>query len=281
VPLRNEQGAVSGYLKIVRDRTEQRQAQEALAHAQEELKQHARMLEQTVEQRTAQLRETVTELESFSYSISHDMRAPLRAMQGFAHILGEDFNDKLGPEGKVFVDKISTAATRLDRLIGDILDYSRIVRGQLPLAPVNVEKLVREIIESYPHLQPPAVEISVEGTFPLVIGNEAALTQCISNLLGNAVKFVAPGVVPRVQIRAERLNGDVRLWFEDNGIGMSPETQKKLFTMFHRASAQYEGTGIGLAIVRRAVERMGGRAGVESELGKGSRFWLQLKAADL
>jgi signal transduction histidine kinase len=110
-----------------------------------------------------------------------------------------------------------------------------------------------------------------------VRGNEASLTQCISNLLDNAVKFVAPGAVPQVRIRSERVNGHVTLWFEDNGIGMDGEAKQKLFQMFQRVhGSNYPGTGIGLAIVRKAVERMGGEVGVESEPGKGSRFWLWL-----
>jgi signal transduction histidine kinase len=115
-----------------------------------------------------------------------------------------------------------------------------------------------------------------------VWANEATLTQCISNLLGNAIKFVAPGEEPRVRIRAERLGEDARIWFEDNGIGIDPRDQERIFGIFVKVHPvqTYNGTGIGLSIVRRAAEKMGGKVGLESEPGKGSRFWLQLRAVE-
>jgi signal transduction histidine kinase len=112
-----------------------------------------------------------------------------------------------------------------------------------------------------------------------VTGNEALLTQCIANLLGNAVKFVAPEVHPRVKIWVEESGGMARFWFEDNGVGIPADAHEKIFGMFERLNQNYEGTGIGLAIVRKAAERMGGKVGVESEVSQGSRFWLQLIAA--
>src|SRR5262249_12882000 len=131
-----------------------------------------------------------------------------------------------------------------------------------------------------PHLHPDYATIKLDGEFPAVLGNSTALTQCLDNLLSNAVKFVAPGVRPQIRCRAEHGPGGVRLWIEDNGIGIHKEDQPKLFGMFQRMSREYEGTGIGLALVRKNVERMGGRVGVESEFGKGSRFWIELKEAE-
>jgi signal transduction histidine kinase len=119
----------------------------------------------------------------------------------------------------------------------------------------------------------------VEGNLPVVIGNEALLTQCFSNLLGNAVKFVAPGKRAEVRVWSERNNGVSRIWVEDSGIGIPKHAQTRLFTMFQKLDNQYEGTGIGLAIVRKVVERMGGRVGVESEPDRGSRFWIELNVA--
>jgi signal transduction histidine kinase len=129
---------------------------------------------------------------------------------------------------------------------------------------------------------PNAPEIVVEGRLPDVIGHEASLSQAISNLLNNAVKFVAPGVQPKIRVRTEARKNDARLWVEDNGIGIKPEYQHRLFSVFERVHPEknYEGTGIGLAIVRKAAERMGGRAGVESDGVTGSRFWIQLPAAE-
>jgi signal transduction histidine kinase len=144
---------------------------------------------------------------------------------------------------------------------------------------VDLNHLLRDILDIYPDWQPPKAEIQIEGPLPRVLGNEGFLTQAISNLLGNAVKFVAPGTVPRIQIRAESVQGDVRLFFKDNGIGIAREQHGRIFGMFEQLHpvAIYEGTGIGLTIARKAVERMGGEFGFDSEAGQGSTFWIQLK----
>ena len=240
-------------------------------------------LEATVAERTIQLRDTVAELETFSYTIAHDMRAPLRAITGFSRLLEEDFSAELSGEGKDYVRRIAVSTQRLDRLIQDVLNYSRISRSEIQLESVDVEKLTREIIETHSHLQEHGTTILVQSPMPRVIANDAALTQCIYNLLSNAVKFVSPDTKPQIRIWAELQREDyVRLWFEDNGIGISEEGQEKIFHMFERLHPvhQYEGTGIGLSIVRKAIEKIDGRIGVESKVGVGSRFWLELKQAD-
>jgi PAS domain S-box-containing protein len=246
-------------------------------------------LEEAVAERTSKLREAVSELEAFSYSIAHDMRAPLRGMQGFAHVLQEDYGERLDGTGQQYLTRIIASAERLDHLIRDVLHYSKVSRGELPLERVNLGVLTREIIESYPQFKDPKVTILIEEPLPTVVGNPASLTQVISNLLSNAVKFVAPGTAPHVRVWSEQLNTSssgrdsqtVRLWFEDNGIGIPVEAQSRLFQIFQRVHRPevYEGTGIGLAVVRKAVERLGGKVGVHSEPGKGSRFWLELKNA--
>jgi PAS domain S-box-containing protein len=263
------------------DITERRRNEEALKASREELSRHAAKLEEQVADRTARLRETIEELESFSYSVSHDMRAPLRAMQNFSSILLEEYAPKLDLEGFSYLEKIKAAANRQDALIQDVLIYTRVLRAEMPLEPVDLQKLVGEILETFPDMISSDAEIEIEGKLPVVLGNPAALTQCFSNLFGNAVKFVAPVTEPRVTVRAEKLDGDVLVWVEDNGIGIRREDRERIFKMFERVSATkaYGGTGIGLAIVRKAVERMGGKVGVESEPGKGSRFWIQLQKA--
>ncbi|MEO6184062.1 MAG: ATP-binding protein, partial [Verrucomicrobiota bacterium] len=240
------------------------------------------LLAEVAERRQAeeQLRETVAELEAFSYSITHDLRAPLRAMQNFSKLLQDDYGSKLDETGEDFLRRIGTSASRMDKLIQDVLVYSRVLRRDLKLEPVDVEKLLRGMFETYPEFQEPKTEVTIEGELPAVLGNEAALTQCFSNLVNNAVKFVPLNTKPRVRISAERNGIAVRFWIVDNGIGMDPKYSKTIFEMFQRLSTNYEGTGIGLAIVRKAAERMGGAVGVESEPGKGSRFWLDLKLAD-
>jgi signal transduction histidine kinase len=236
-------------------------------------------LEILVKERTGRLQELVDELEHFSYSITHDMRAPLRAMQGFAEMLALSESGVLDDgERKDYLQRIMTAAARMDRLITDALSYSKAVRREMALAPVNTRKLLKGMIESYPEFQVPLAVIELEDQIPDVLANEAGLTQCFSNLLNNAVKFVENGQQPRIKVRSEPGEGVVRLWFEDNGIGIPQEMTPRMFGMFQRGSRKYEGTGIGLALVRKVTERMGGRVGVESEPGKGSRFWLELKA---
>ena len=241
------------------------------------------LLSEVTERRRAeeQLRETVQELEAFSYSIAHDMRAPLRSMQGFAEILNNEHAEGLDSEAKDYLERIAKAARRMDALILDILNYSKVGHGELTLRPVDVGLLIEEITSTYPTLRPEYADIKVDGSIPPVMGNEAALTQIVSNLLGNAVKFVAPGVRPRVTVRSETDNGTVRLWFEDNGIGIPPRLHARLFRIFSRLQRRedYEGTGIGLAIVRKAAERMNGSVGLESAEGQGSRFWVLLKGA--
>jgi signal transduction histidine kinase len=252
---------------------------EELHEAKEKLSQQAAELERLVEARTASLRGAVGELKAFSYTMAHDMRAPLRAMQGFAQTLLESHADKLDATGVNYLGRIARSAMRLDRLVQDVLSYTKILETEAPNAPIDVDQLVRDIIETYPDWQPPKAEIQIQGELPKVLGNEAFLTQCISNLLGNAVKFVSPGTRPRVKIYAESLDSQVRIWFEDNGIGVAPANHARLFRMFERVHAahEFEGTGMGLSIVRKAAERMGGRAGLESALGQGSKFWIELK----
>lgn len=243
------------------------------------------LLSEVAERRRAEdkLRETVQELEVFSYSIAHDLRGPLRSMQGYADILNNDYASHLDEEARGYLLRIAIAARRMDALILDILSYSKVAHGELTLRPIDVGQLIHDITDTYPALQAGRADITVESPLPMVMANEAALTQVLSNLLGNAVKFVAPGVRPRVDVWSQKQNGFVRLWFEDNGIGIPKEAQGRLFNMFTRLqrSDAYEGTGVGLAIVRKAAERMSGSVGVESEEGKGSRFWVQLKTAEV
>jgi signal transduction histidine kinase len=256
-----------------------KQTAETLARAQGQLADRALQLEALVAERTARLQETVGELEAFSYSIAHDLRAPLRAMTNFARIVQTEHGGQLDETGKDLLGRIVSAAHRLDHLIVDVLNYSSVSRRELELQPVDLEKLLEEAIRNEPAFQAPQAQIKIQAPLPSVLAHEPSLMQCATNLLSNAVKFVLPGVVPRVTVRGELLAEDVRLWFEDNGIGISSADKERIFALFGRLNpvAEFEGTGIGLAIVRKAAERMGGKFGVESEPGQGSRFWIQLK----
>jgi signal transduction histidine kinase len=180
-----------------------KRTQEALHESERQLRKWNSELERRVAERTASLEETISDLEDFSHSITHDLRAPLRAIRSFAQILGEECLSCGRPAAQDHIHRITSAAARMDKLIQDVLQYSRLARSELRLAPVDVQELLRGIIETYPAFQPPQVEIQIEGPLPRVLGNEAALTQCFSNLLGNAAKFVAPGTRPQVRIWAE------------------------------------------------------------------------------
>jgi signal transduction histidine kinase len=253
---------------------------EALAKAKAELARANEELERKVRDRTARLQELVSELEHFSYTITHDMRAPLRAMKSYAEMVNELSVECPHVEQRTLLNRIMTAADRMDALIRDALSYSQAVRKELPLEPVDAAALLSGMLDTYPELQPSKTHIRVEGELPVVMANEAGLTQCFSNLLGNAVKFVKPGERPQIRLWAERREDWVRLWIEDQGIGIPRAMQRRVFDMFARGHQGYLGTGIGLALVRKVVDRMGGKVGVESEEGKGSRFWLELRAED-
>ena len=261
----------------VRDISARKATERALAAAKDEISQHAAQLEARVAERTARLRETIGELEMFSYSVAHDMRAPLRAMEGFAQLLLEDAAGDLSAEAKRHVSYITAAAGRMDMLIQDVLTYTTILHTEIKTSVVDLDTLVRQVIQTYPQLHSPDVRIIIEGYLPKALGHPAAMSQCVSNLLTNAVKFVAPGVSPQVKIRAEQMPSYVRIWVEDNGIGIDAKDHKRIFGMFERVHSHYEGTGIGLTIVRKSIERLRGNVGLESTVGQGSRFWLEFR----
>lgn len=266
-------------LTVAEQKSEALRVSEAsLREAQAKLRTHAEDLEKTVTERTAQLRETVGELESYSYSVSHDLRGPLRAVRGYAGVLLDDFGSNFTEQPKAYLRRIMTACDRMDALIRDVLTYSQLNRMEIKSEPVDLENLVREIIQQYPGLADEDKTIQVERPLPRLLVPQALLSQCISNLLTNAMKFQREGVKPEVRVRAETHANDVRIWVEDNGIGIAPQYHDRIFGVFERIPGEtaYEGTGIGLAIVRKAAERMGGKVGVVSETGKGSRFWVDL-----
>ena len=281
-PVRDANNRVKRWFGTNTDVDEVKRAQDALREAQAELRTHADHLEEQVERRTAELRETIQELEAFSYSISHDMRAPLRAMQGYSDALLEEYTEKLGVTGVDYLTRIRRSASRMDLLIQDVLAYSRVAKGEIDLKAVSVESVIRDVMQNYPDLQSGRVSISVITPIPAVLGHEAYLTQIVSNLLSNAVKFVLPGKKPEVVIRGAVEGKMVRIEFEDNGIGIAEKHQKQIFKIFGRVYSEkkYEGTGIGLAIVKKAAERMGGTLGLESEFGKGSKFFVLLRRAE-
>lgn len=252
-----------------------------LRRARDELAEVNAQLENRVRERTEELRQTISELEAFSYTVSHDLRAPLRAIYGYADALSEELSERITPEERHQLARIGQAAHRLDAMIRDVLRYSRIARTDVSLHPVKLEHIVREVLAQNAALQGVSDHIEIATPLLAVIGNEALLSQCLSNLLLNAVKFVAPGVTPQVRVRTQRRDKMIRLWIEDNGIGIAPQDVGRLFGMFERIhpESKFEGSGVGLAIVKRAAMRMGGQVGVDSEPDRGSSFWIDLPAA--
>jgi signal transduction histidine kinase len=247
---------------------------------EEEYKKYRKHLEDFVAQRTDQLEAVNKELESFAYSVSHDLRAPLRAMEGFANALLEDYADNLDSVGRDYAMRVVSAAQHMDTLIQDLLAYSRLSRSALKPSAVSLDGVLGEVMHQFnPEISKTGAQIRVERPLPEVMGDHATLVQVLSNLISNAIKFVQPGVKPGVKIYAEEKNGKVRLWVEDTGIGIDPQYHDRIFRIFERLQGveTYPGTGIGLAIVKKGLERMGGQAGVESAPGRGSKFWVELR----
>ncbi|NJO42262.1 MAG: response regulator [Cyanobacteria bacterium CRU_2_1] len=252
------------------------------ARLREELRRYTEQLEQLVFNRTHQLQDANEALEAFAYSISHDLREPLRGLQGFAEILLEDHAPQLNPDGQMYVTRILATSERMDALLEGLLTYSRLSRADLPLRPLNLSSMVRDVLSQLePQLQAQHAQVSVEEPLLPVIAHYPTMVQIITNLITNAIKFIDPNRNPQVRIRTEQRQGQVRLWIEDNGIGIAPEHHERIFRVFERLHGEevYAGTGIGLAIVRKGIERLGGQVGVESILGQGSCFWIELPEA--
>jgi signal transduction histidine kinase len=268
---------------VLSDITRRKQAETSLSEAREELQLKNQELEKKVHERTAQLQEALGDLEHFAYGIAHDLRGPLRRMSQFAYLVQAQSGDRMDPTSKDFLDQIIAGGRRADTLINDVLAYSRIGRTDLKLEPVDLAALVRQVVQDYPALESSAVDFETYLPTTFVLGQPAPLTQCISNLLGNAVKFVAPGTRPHIVIGTELKGNRTRFYVRDNGIGIDRRNLDRIWKVFERVPQDdnYEGTGIGLSIVRKAIERMGGTVGVESEPGRGSTFWFELKTSEL
>lgn len=269
------------YHALARELDAKSRAEAELRVAQQRLSEHAQDLERRVAERTASLREAVTQMEEFSYTVSHDLRGPLRAMHAFADALVEDYGPKLDATARDYIGRIQRASRRMEQLTTDLLSYSRVARAEVRLEPVDLDRVVRGTVEHYAELHSGMANVRIASPLLPMRAHEPSLTQCVANLLTNAAKFVRPGEKPDITVRTERRDGDVRLWIEDRGIGIKPAFQKQLFRMFERLPnpQAFEGTGVGLAIVRKAAEKMGGRCGVESDGVTGSRFWIELPAA--
>jgi signal transduction histidine kinase len=246
----------------------------------EELRLEKEGLELKVHERTLHLERALKDMEGFSYTVSHDLRSPLRSMHGFSEILLQDYSGSLDDKARGYLERIRAAATRMDKLVDDLLAFAKVSGAAVETHPLPLKTAVASVIETTPRLNAPGVKIAYDDCVHTVQAHDTLLHQVLQNLLENAAKFVAVGVQPVIRLWSEEHGERVRLWIEDNGIGIAPGDQGKLFKLFQRMQpTSYSGTGIGLATVDRAVSRMNGRVGVESEPGRGSRFWVDLLRA--
>jgi len=237
-------------------------------------------LERKVSERTSKLEGAKGELEAFTYSVAHDLRAPLRAMNGFGETLLDEYLEKpLDEVGRNYVERILAASRRMDTLIMDLLTFSRLSREEIRLEPVELGSTVKLVLDDLAgELQARKADLSVSPALPRVLAHPGTLMQVLTNLITNALKFVAKGTAPRILIRSDTFDQTVRLWVEDNGVGVAEHHQERIFRVFERLNKaeEYPGTGIGLAIVKKSMERMNGQVGVESQIGRGSKFWIEL-----
>jgi PAS domain S-box-containing protein len=259
-------------LLAIQDLTERRRAEEEIRKLNVEL-------EQRVAERTAQLEAKNRELETFAYSISHDLKAPLRGIDGYSRLLLEGYMDRLDEEGRTFLHTIRHAVAQMNQLINDLLAYSRLERRAILPAVLNpcalVELLVAERVDE---INERGVTVSVEMDCEAFTTDTEGLTQALRNLLDNALKFTRSVPEPRIEIGGRQAEKGCMLWVHDNGIGFDMQFHDRIFEVFqrlHRAE-DYPGTGVGLAIVRKAMERIGGRVWAESRPGEGATFYLEI-----
>jgi PAS domain S-box-containing protein len=279
-PVYGPEGNIASFIATIVDVTQERLTRRLIEAAQDQVRHLNAQLEHRVQQRTRELEASNAQLESFCYTVSHDLKAPLRAICSFAEILEEDLVSLVPQERLHGVRVIATSARRMDALLKDLLDFTRISRCELKLSPLDTAVILKKVIAASAQ---PQLSISVAEPLPMVLAHDAALERIFANLITNAQKFVRPGVPPVIRISAENRGERVRFYVEDNGIGIAPEHQERIFGVFERLHPQHEypGTGVGLAIVKTYVEKMNGSVGLESTVGSGSRFWIELAQAAL
>jgi signal transduction histidine kinase len=230
----------------------------------------------------AALNESNERLEAFCYTLAHDLRAPLRAIQGFADLVIMDHAAQLDRDGMAGLERIRNSAERMGRLILDLLAYTDLTRSDFRRQPVDLEKSCRVVFRMFAdEIAEKKADVVDELRARFVLGDPAGVERVLINLVCNALKFAHPERPPRIHILSEQKGANVRVSVEDNCVGLDPKYRERIFGVFERLypTGSPMGTGIGLAIVKRSVKKMGGRVGVESTLGERSCFWFELAEA--
>ena len=257
---------------LLLERRRRRRAKEALDRLNAEL-------ETRIEARTNALNAKTRELESFAYSVAHDLKAPLRGIDGYTGLLLEDYAQRLEGEGQTFLKKIQGSTDEMNQLIDDLLDYSRLERRELKADRIELAPVINSLVEEKRReTAKRAIDFVVDVNVATVLADMSGLAQSVRNYLDNAIKFTGKVSRPRIEVGSKEGSESCLLWVRDNGIGFDMKHHDRIFDIFQRlnGSDDYPGTGIGLAIVRKAMERIGGRAWAESEPGHGATFYLEL-----
>ena len=265
VPDRDASGEVVGWFAFATDITQERLMQEAL--------------EQRVRARTAELEAAYRELETFSYSVSHDLKTPLRAIEGFASLVGMDEGSTLSQISRARIERITANARHMGRLIEGLLEFSRLSRREMQRRRIDMRQLAARVVADLRGLSASAFEAEI-GELPACEGDAVLLRQVLQNLVSNAIKYSSERAAPRIEIGARRGESGVVWFVRDNGVGFDMRYADKLFGVFERlhTPGRFEGTGIGLALARRIVERHGGRIWAESAPEAGATFYFSLGA---
>jgi len=268
VPLRDAEGRVVKWFGTNTDIDDQKRANE--------------LLEAKVRERTAQLQASLSSVEELLYTIAHDLRAPNRHMQSFAQLLLLEHADRLDDKARDYLNRISETAARSDELIRDLLEYGRLSHEAVSLAPVDLRQTVQAVLRAVAgEIQQRHAHVQFDQEWPHVVANERLLEKILTNFVSNALRYVPPDREPEIAISAQSEAGKAVLRVQDNGIGIPPDQIGRVFEPFIRLpnTTNAPGTGMGLAIVKKAAERLNGAVGADSTLGKGSCFWLELQAA--
>jgi PAS domain S-box-containing protein len=265
------QGKPAAILEINNDITERRQAEEEVVRMNQQL-------EQRVEDRTSELMAANREMEAFTYSVAHDLRAPLRHIDAFARILHEDFASTLAPEAQRYLENIRNGSRNMSRLVDDLLNLARVGRQELKRQPVPLGGLVNEVLADLKNeTQGRSIEWHLQP-LPSAQCDPGLLKQVFANLLSNAVKYTRPREVAVIEVGADKKNGETTLFVRDNGVGFNMKYSDKLFGVFqrlHRAE-EFEGTGVGLATVDRIIRKHGGSVWAEAGVDKGATFYFTI-----